>query len=154
MKKKRLFRKLGSHNSPVHSRKYAERVKSSCEQYVRNLNTIHQRAVRCLQDRLDEAENRIRVLTPVASVKYGRPENAVMESVCRDISHDARFMPSIPYFVFYIKASAPDCYNTDFKRYRLQFDYNRNDLPFTRESAEMLTQAFTEIMRFILKGNI
>lgn len=49
MKKKRIFKKLGSHESPCHSRMAAMRVKRSCEDYVRKLEWIHKRAVEHLK---------------------------------------------------------------------------------------------------------
>lgn len=132
MKKKRIFKKLGSHESPCHSRKAAMRVKRSCEDYVRKLEWIHKRENEALC-----RENK-RGPHPF-SIPAERTESA-----CVQLAIDECFEGAIPHFVVSCERFAPQMtLGQGVATYRFRLDYEIGAPMFTRQN----------LFRHVTKGN-
>lgn len=132
MKKKCIFKKLGSHESPCHSRKAAMRVKRSCEDYVRKLEWIHKRENEALC-----RENK-RGPHPF-SIPAERTESA-----CVQLAIDECFEGAIPHFVVSCERFAPQItIGQGVATYRFRLDYEIGAPMFTRQN----------LFRHVTKGN-
>lgn len=132
MKKKCIFKKLGSHESPCHSRKAAMRVKRSCEDYVRKLEWIHKRENEALC-----RENK-RGPHPF-SIPAERTESA-----CVQLAIDECFEGAIPHFVVSCERFAPQMtLGQGVATYRFRLDYEIGAPMFTRQN----------LFRHVTKGN-
>lgn len=132
MKKKCIFKKLGSHESPCHSRRAAMRVKRSCEDYVRKLEWIHKRENEALC-----RENK-RGPHPF-SIPAERTESA-----CVQLAIDECFEGAIPHFVVSCERFAPQMtLGQGVATYRFRLDYEIGAPMFTRQN----------LFRHVTKGN-
>lgn len=149
MKKKRIFKKLGSHESPCHSRKAAMRVKRSCEDYVRKLEWIHKRAVEHLK-RENEALRRENKRGPHPfSIPAERTESA-----CVQLAIDERFEGAIPHFVVSCERFAPQItIGQGVATYRFRLDYEIGAPMFTRQNVMAVIDRIQNLFRHVTKGN-
>lgn len=147
MKKKRLFRKLGSHESPVHSRRDALRIKRACEDYVRKLQFMHNRAVDHLQYKINSLTHKLKN-DPMPDIPANRRKSA-----CNDMMLDERFYGAIPRFVISCDRYPAMPVGSGTATYRFRIDYDCATPPFDRNVCHVIVDRIENILRFVSQGN-